>query len=173
MGNWVTAEALRQIKISAKLPPMNKLGGRHIGGPGYRHRCVQIADDGSANRESPSSLLCLTTINRCGSPILSRGVKHDWVRIPTMRLTALGAVVIGLRTLNPPIAAITPSSPNSPRLPRRCDRCLKEVWRRRKARGDEQGKRPLASVVEGPGGLGASDRIYMRRPIDCSGGDII
>ena len=33
MGNWVTVEALRQIKISAKLPPMKKLGAVVLAAP--------------------------------------------------------------------------------------------------------------------------------------------
>lgn len=33
MGNWVTVEALRQIKISAKLPPVSKLGAIVLAAP--------------------------------------------------------------------------------------------------------------------------------------------
>ena len=33
MGNWVTVEALRQIKISAKLPPISKLGAVVLAAP--------------------------------------------------------------------------------------------------------------------------------------------
>ena len=44
MGNWVTVEALRQIKISAKLPPISKLGAVVLAAPGHRYRCVQVRD---------------------------------------------------------------------------------------------------------------------------------
>ena len=43
MGNWVTVEAFRQIRISGDLPPANKIGDDRTRRARYRHRCVQIA----------------------------------------------------------------------------------------------------------------------------------
>jgi len=39
MGNWVTVEALRQIKISAKLPPISKLGAVVLAAPDMISMC--------------------------------------------------------------------------------------------------------------------------------------
>ena len=86
MGNWVTVEALRQIKISANKPPIPQVRGGRTGRPGHRHRCVQIARCvGSANHESRFSSSCLATIRHCDFLILLPAAKSVSDRIPTMR----------------------------------------------------------------------------------------
>ena len=56
MGNWVTVEAFRQIKISGDLGHANKIGYVVSRGARYRHRRVQVAI--APLRQAAQAVLC-------------------------------------------------------------------------------------------------------------------
>ena len=101
MGNWVTVEALRQIKISANKPPISKLGAVVLAAPDIDIDVFKSEMRRFGKPRKPFfSSSCLTTIRHSGFLILSRAAKSVSERTPTMgELTALGAVVIDMTSV--------------------------------------------------------------------------
>ena len=78
MGNWVTVEAFRQIKISGKLDHANKLGYVFLPRRISTSTCSSRRCAASASRASRSTSCFPRTIERCGFPEPSLAASPEW-----------------------------------------------------------------------------------------------
>jgi esterase/lipase superfamily enzyme len=160
MGNWVTVEALRQIKISAKLPPMNKLGAVVLAAPDID---IDVFKSQMRRFGKPRKPFFLIVSHDDKALRFSDFIAGGKARLGSYtndaELTALGAVVIDLtdvkstdRSNHAKFAQLAEIAPE-----------MRQVFEGGvPAQGKPEavkGQDTLASVIEGPGGLGAPIRI--------------
>jgi esterase/lipase superfamily enzyme len=156
MGNWVTVEALRQIKISAKLPPMNKLGAVVLAAPDID---IDVFKSQMRRFGKPRKPFFVIVSHDDKALRFSDFIAGGKARLGSYtndaELTALGAVVIDLtdvkstdRSNHAKFAQLAEIAPE-----------MRQVFEGGVATQEKpeavRGQETLASVVEGPGGLGA------------------
>ena len=156
MGNWVTVEALRQIKISAKLPPISKLGAVVLAAPDID---IDVFKSEMRRFGKPRKPFFIVVSHDDKALRFSDFIAGGKARLGAYsndaELTALGAVVIDMTD----VKADDPS--NHAKFAQLAEIApeMREVLARGVAtQGDSdtvKGQGTLASVVEGPGGLGA------------------
>jgi len=156
MGNWVTVEALRQIKISAKLPPISKLGAVVLAAPDIDIDVFKSEMARLGNQRKPFFIIVSHDDKALRfSDFIAGGKQRLGAYTNDAELTALGAVVIDMTN----IKADDPS--NHAKFAQLAEIApeMREVLERGVATQEEsdtaKGQGTLASVVEGPGGLGA------------------
>ena len=156
MGNWVTVEALRQIKISAKLPPIRKLGAVVLAAPDIDIDVFKAQMRRFGKPRKPFFII----VSRDDKALrFSDFIAGGKARLGSYRndaeLTALGAVVIDLtdvkatdRSNHAKFAQLAEIAPE-----------MRQVFQQGVASAGKstgpKGQRTSASVVAGPGGLGA------------------
>ncbi len=100
MGNWVTVEAFRQIKISGDLSHGIRSATSFSRRPISTLTCSNRRCAASASRESLSTSSCPRTIELCFCPEPSRAASRGSATIPmSTSLPSLGATVIDLTDL--------------------------------------------------------------------------
>ncbi len=97
MGNWVTVEALRQIKISGKLPPMNKLGAVLLAAPDIDIDVFK-SQMRSFGKPAKPFYIILSKDDKAlrASNFIAGGQTRLGANENTAELAALGAVVIDM-----------------------------------------------------------------------------
>ncbi len=160
MGNWVTVEALRQIKFSAKLPPMNKLGAVVLAAPDIDIDVFKSQMRRFGKPRKPFFLIVSHDDKALRfSDFIAGGKQRLGSYSNDAELTALGAVVIDLtdvkatdRSNHAKFAQLAQIAPE-----------MRKVFEGGVATQEKpeavKGQETLASVIEGPGGLGAPVRI--------------
>ena len=160
MGNWVTVEALRQIKISAKLPPMNKLGAVVLAAPDIDIDVFKSQMRRFGKPRKPFFVIVSRDDKALRfSDFIAGGKERLGSYSDDTELTALGAVVIDLtdvkatdRSNHAKFAQLAQIAPE-----------MRQVFEGGVATQEKpevvKGQETLASVIEGPGGLGAPIRI--------------
>jgi len=160
MGNWVTVEALRQIKISAKLPPMNKLGAVVLAAPDIDIDVFKAQMRRFGKPRKPFFIIVSRDDKALRfSDFIAGGKERLGSYSNDAELTALGAVVIDLtdvkatdRSNHAKFAQLAEIAPEM--------RQVFESGVSTQGKSDAvQGQETLASMIEGPGGLGAPIRI--------------
>jgi esterase/lipase superfamily enzyme len=156
MGNWVTVEALRQIKISAKLPPIRKLGAVVLAAPDID---IDVFKAQMRRFGKPRKPFFIIVSHDDKALRFSDFIAGGKERLGSYRndadLTALGAVVIDLtdvkatdRSNHAKFAQLAEIAPE-----------MRQVLQQGVAtQGNSKapkGQVTSASVVAGPGGLGA------------------
>jgi esterase/lipase superfamily enzyme len=160
MGNWVTVEALRQIKISAKLPPMNKLGAVVLAAPDID---IDVFKSQMRRFGKPRKPFFLIVSHDDKALRFSDFIAGGKARLGSYTndadLTALGAVVIDLtdvkstdRSNHAKFAQLAEIAPEMRQV---FEGGVPTQGKPETVRGQET----LASVIEGPGGSGAPIRI--------------
>jgi esterase/lipase superfamily enzyme len=156
MGNWVTVEALRQIKISAKLPPISKLGAVVLAAPDIDIDVFKSQMRRFGKPRKPFFIIVSHDDKALRfSDFIAGGKERLGSYANDAELTALGAVVIDLtdvkatdRSNHAKFAQLAEIAPE-----------MRQVFERgvstQGKSGAVKGQETLASVVEGPGGLGA------------------
>jgi esterase/lipase superfamily enzyme len=154
MGNWVTVEALRQIKISAKLPPIRKLGAVVLAAPDID---IDVFKSEMRRFGKPRKPFFIIVSHDDKALRFSDFIAGGKARLGSYtndaELTALGAVVIDLTD----VKAIDPSNHDkfaqlaeiAPQMRQVLERGVATQGTSEALKGQE------ASVVQGPGGLGA------------------
>jgi esterase/lipase superfamily enzyme len=154
MGNWVTVEALRQIKISAKLPPMRKLGAVVLAAPDIDIDVFKAQMRRFGKPRKPFFIIVSRDDKALRfSDFIAGGKKRLGSYSNDAELTALGAVVIDLtdvkatdRSNHSKFAQLAEIAPEM--------RQVFESGVSTQGKSDAvQGQETLASVIEGPGGL--------------------
>ena len=160
MGNWVTVEALRQIKISAKLPPMKKLGAVVLAAPDIDVDVFKSQMRRFGKPRKPFFVIVSRDDKALRfSDFIAGGKERLGSYSDDAELTALGAVVIDLtdvkatdRSNHAKFAQLAQIAPE-----------MRQVFEGGLATQEKpevvKGQETLASVVEGPGGLGAPIRV--------------
>ena len=160
MGNWVTVEALRQIKISAKLPPMNKLGAVVLAAPDIDIDVFKSQMRRFGKPRKPFFVIVSHDDKALRfSDFIAGGKERLGSYSNDAELTALGAVVIDLtdvkatdRSNHAKFAQLAQIAPE-----------MRQVFEGGVATQEKpeavKGQETLASVVEGPEGLGTPIRI--------------
>jgi esterase/lipase superfamily enzyme len=160
MGNWVTVEALRQIKISAKLPPISKLGAVVLAAPDIDIDVFKSEMRRFGKPRKPFFIIVSHDDKALRfSDFIAGGKERLGAYSNDAELTALGAVVIDLTD----VKATDPSNHAkfaqlaeiAPQMRQVLERGVATQGTSEAVKGQET----LASVVEGPGGLGAPIRI--------------
>ena len=158
MGNWVTVEALRQIKISAKLPPISKLGAVVLAAPDIDIDVFKSQMRRFGKPRKPFFIIVSHDDKALRfSDFIAGGKQRLGAYSNDAELTALGAVVIDMTD----VKADDPSNHAkfaqlaeiAPEMLQVLERGVATQGESDTVKGQEQGT--LASVVEGPGGLGA------------------
>jgi esterase/lipase superfamily enzyme len=158
MGNWVTVEALRQIKISAKLPPISKLGAVVLAAPDIDIDVFKSQMRRFGKPRKPFFIIVSHDDKALRfSDFIAGGKQRLGAYSNDAELTALGAVVIDMTD----VKADDPSNHAkfaqlaeiAPEMRQVLERGVATQGESDAVKGQEQGT--LASVVEGPGGLGA------------------
>jgi esterase/lipase superfamily enzyme len=156
MGNWVTVEALRQIKISAKLPPIRKLGAVVLAAPDIDIDVFKAQMRRFGKPRKPFFIIVSHDDKALRfSDFIAGGKERLGSHSNDAELTALGAVVIDLtdvkatdRSNHAKFAQLAEIAPE-----------MRQVFEQGVATQGKshpvKGQETLASVVEGPGGLGA------------------
>jgi esterase/lipase superfamily enzyme len=156
MGNWVTVEALRQIKISAKLPPISKLGAVVLAAPDIDIDVFKSQMRRFGKPRKPFFVIVSRDDKALRfSDFIAGGKERLGSYSNDAELTALGAVVIDLtdvkatdRSNHAKFAQLAEIAPE-----------MRQVFEGGVATQGKpeavKGQETLASVVEGPGGLGA------------------
>jgi len=85
MGNWVTVEALRQIKIAGGLPHASKIGQLILAAPDIDIDVFKAQMRRSAGRRSPSSSCCRRTTRRSAFRISWQEDRRGSAPTPTPR----------------------------------------------------------------------------------------
>ena len=165
MGNWVTVEALRQIKISAKLPPIKKLGTLVLAAPDIDIDVFKSQMRRFGKPRKPFFIIVSRDDKALRfSDFIAGGKARLGSYTNDTELTALGAVVIDLtdvkatdRSNHAKFAQLAEIAPEM--------RLVFEggVATQGKPEG-MKGQETLASVVEGPEGPGAPIRIIRAGP---------
>jgi esterase/lipase superfamily enzyme len=158
MGNWVTVEALRQIKISANKPPVSKLGAVVLAAPDIDIDVFKSEMRRFGKPRKPFFVIVSRDDKALRfSDFIAGGKERLGSYTNDAELTALGAVVIDLTDVkaNDPsnhakfaqLAEIAPE--------------MRQVLEGGVAPQGQtvKGQVTSASVIEGPGGLGAPIRI--------------
>jgi esterase/lipase superfamily enzyme len=158
MGNWVTVEALRQIKISANKPPVSKLGAVVLAAPDIDIDVFKSEMRRFGKPRKPFFIIVSRDDKALRfSDFIAGGKARLGSYTNDAELTALGAVVIDLTDVkaNDPsnhakfaqLAEIAPE--------------MRQVLEGGVATQGQtvKGQVTSASVIEGPGGLGAPIRI--------------
>lgn len=165
MGNWVTVEALRQIKISAKLPPMKKLGAVVLAAPDIDIDVFKSQMRRFGKPRKPFFVIVSRDDKALRfSDFIAGGKERLGSYSNDAELTALGAVVIDLtdvkatdRSNHAKFAQLAEIAPE-----------MRQVFEGGVATQGKpegmKGQETLASVVEGPGGPGAPIRIIRAGP---------
>ena len=160
MGNWVTVEALRQIKISAKLPPMNKLGAVVLAAPDIDIDVFKSQMRRFGKPRKPFFVIVSHDDKALRfSDFIAGGKERLGSYTNDAELTELGAVVIDLtdvkatdRGNHAKFAQLAEIAPE-----------MRQVFEGGVATQENpeavKGQETLASVIEGPGGLGAPIRV--------------
>jgi esterase/lipase superfamily enzyme len=161
MGNWVTVEALRQIKISAKLPPMKKLGAVVLAAPDIDIDVFKSQMRRFGKPRKPFFVIVSRDDKALRfSDFIAGGKERLGSYSNDAELTALGAVVIDLtdvkatdRSNHAKFAQLAEIAPE-----------MRQVFEGGVATQGKpegmKGQETLASVVEGPEGPGAPIRKY-------------
>jgi esterase/lipase superfamily enzyme len=158
MGNWVTVEALRQIKISAKLPPISKLGAVVLAAPDIDIDVFKAQMRRFGKPRKPFFIIVSHDDKALRfSDFIAGGKQRLGAYSNDAELTALGAVVIDMTN----VKADDPSNHAkfaqlaeiAPEMRQVLERGVATQGESDAVKRPEQGT--LASVVEGPGGLGA------------------
>jgi esterase/lipase superfamily enzyme len=156
MGNWVTVEALRQIKISGKLPPVSKLGAVVLAAPDIDIDVFKAQMRRFGKPRKPFFIIVSHDDKALRfSDFIAGGKQRLGAYSNDAELTALGAVVIDMTN----VKADDPS--NHAKFAQLAEIApeMREVLERGVATpgGSDavKGQGTLASVVQGPGGLGA------------------
>lgn len=165
MGNWVTVEALRQIKISAKLPPMKKLGAVVLAAPDIDIDVFKSQMRRFGKPRKPFFVIVSRDDKALRfSDFIAGGKERLGSYSNDAELTALGAVVIDLtdvkatdRSNHAKFAQLAEIAPE-----------MRQVFEggvatQAKPEGMKRHE-TLASVVEGPEGPGAPIRIIRAGP---------
>jgi len=165
MGNWVTVEALRQIKISAKLPPMKKLGAVVLAAPDIDIDVFKSQMRRFGKPRKPFFVIVSRDDKALRfSDFIAGGKERLGSYSNDAELTALGAVVIDLtdvkatdRSNHAKFAQLAEIAPE-----------MRQVFEGGVATQGKpegmKGQETLASVVEGPEGPGAPIRIIRAGP---------
>jgi esterase/lipase superfamily enzyme len=165
MGNWVTVEALRQIKISAKLPPMKKLGAVVLAAPDIDIDVFKSQMRRFGKPRKPFFVIVSRDDKALRfSDFIAGGKERLGSYSNDAELTALGAVVIDLtdvkatdRSNHAKFAQLAEIAPE-----------MRQVFEGGVATQGKpegmKGQETLASVVKGPGGPGAPIRIIRAGP---------
>lgn len=156
MGNWVTVEALRQIKISEKLPPIRKLGAVILAAPDIDIDVFKSQMRRFGKPRKPFFIVLSRDDKALRfSDFIAGGKDRLGAYDNDAELTSLGAVVIDMTA----VKADDPS--NHAKFAQLAEIApeMREVLARGVASPGEadslKGQGTLASVIEGPGGLGA------------------
>ena len=165
MGNWVTVEALRQIKISAKLPPMKKLGAVVLAAPDIDIDVFKSQMRRFGKPRKPFFVIVSRDDKALRfSDFIAGGKERLGSYSNDAELTALGAVVIDLtdvkatdRSNHAKFAQLAEIAPE-----------MRQVFEGGVATQGKpegmKGQETLASVVEGPKGPGEPIRIIRAGP---------
>jgi len=165
MGNWVTVEALRQIKISAKLPPMKELGAVVLAAPDIDIDVFKSQMRRFGKPRKPFFVIVSRDDKALRfSDFIAGGKERLGSYSNDAELTALGAVVIDLtdvkatdRSNHAKFAQLAEIAPE-----------MRQVFEGGVATQGKpegmKGQETLASVVEGPEGPGAPIRIIRAGP---------
>jgi esterase/lipase superfamily enzyme len=154
MGNWVTVEALRQIKISAKLPPISKLGAVVLAAPDIDIDVFKSEMRRFGKPRKPFFIVLSHDDKALRfSDFIAGGEERLGSYSNDAELTALGAVVIDLTD----VKATDPSNHDkfaqlaeiAPQMRQVLERGVATQGTSEAVKGQE------ASVVQGPAGLGA------------------
>jgi esterase/lipase superfamily enzyme len=154
MGNWVTVEALRQIKISAKLPPISKLGAVVLAAPDIDIDVFKSEMRRFGKPRKPFFIVLSHDDKALRfSDFIAGGEERLGSYSNDAELTALGAVVIDLTD----VKATDPSNHDKFAQLAEIAPQMRQVLERGEATQgtSEAVKGQEASVVQGPGGLGA------------------
>lgn len=150
MGNWVTVEALRQIKISANKPPIRKLGAVVLAAPDIDIDVFKAQMRRFGKPRKPFFIVLSRDDKALRfSNFIAGGKQRLGAYSDDAELTALGAVVIDMTD----VEADDPS--NHAKFAQLAE--IAPEMRQVLARGVAEQGRPgavQASVVPGPGGLG-------------------
>jgi esterase/lipase superfamily enzyme len=158
MGNWVTVEALRQIKISANKPPIRKLGAVVLAAPDIDIDVFKSEMRRFGKPRKPFFVIVSRDDKALRfSDFIAGGKERLGSYTNDAELTALGAVVIDLTDLK----ATDPS--NHAKFAQLAEIApeMRQVLEGGVATQSkaEKGQVTSASVVAGPGGLGQPIRI--------------
>lgn len=100
MGNWVTIEALRQIKISGRVPPLNKLGAIFLAAPDVDMDVFRSQMQRFGKPRKPFYIVLSKDDKALGaSRFIAGGERRLGADSDTAELAELGAVVIDLSDL--------------------------------------------------------------------------
>jgi esterase/lipase superfamily enzyme len=165
MGNWVTVEALRQIKISAKLPPMKKLGAVVLAAPDIDIDVFKSQMRRFGKPRKPFFVIVSRDDKALRfSDFIAGGKERLGSYTNDAELTELGAVVIDLTDVKATDrgnhAKFAQLAQIAPEMRQVFEGGVSTQEKPESLRGQET----LASVVEGPGGLGAPIRIIRAGP---------
>jgi esterase/lipase superfamily enzyme len=156
MGNWVTVEALRQIKISGKLPPIKKLGVVVLAAPDID---IDVFKAQMRRFGKPRKPFFVIVSHDDKALRLSNFIAGGKERLGSYsndaELTELGAVVIDMTD----VKALDPNNHSKFAQLAEIAPELRQVLERggtpQDGAGSSQEEPTRASMVEGPGGLGA------------------
>jgi esterase/lipase superfamily enzyme len=158
MGNWVTVEALRQIKISANKPPVRKLGAVVLAAPDIDIDVFKAQMRRFGKPRKPFFIIVSRDDKALRfSDLIAGGKERLGAYTNDAELTALGAVVIDMtdvkgtdRSNHAKFAQLAEIAPE-----------MRQVLQQGVATEGQPVKSQVmsASVVAGPGGSGAPIRI--------------
>ena len=156
MGNWVTVEALRQIKISANKPPVGKLGAVVLAAPDIDIDVFKAQMRRFGKPRKPFFIIVSRDDKALRfSDFIAGGKERLGAYTNDAELTALGAVVIDMtdvkatdRSNHGKFAQLAEIAPD-----------MRQVLQQGVATQGQKSQVMSASVVAGPGGSGAPIRI--------------